>query len=385
MMAFLNGLFDRPPAKRKAKGKAANTGLAAQIVLAGDRLAFSWKVRQGLYRHLAAQVSNGVAVETALDTYRSRLKRRRKVSSDKIVGDVARRMRDGKSLAAAMTKWVPADELGVIESGEVSGNLAAGLELIIDAKRRLDRVKKALKSALVTPAVYMAAVMGLLFGIGRMIPDFQRALPRDKASGMVTGLYVAGDFATSFWMFLPLIILAGIVAAVVYSLPRWTGNNRIKAEGIFPYSFYRDMNGYTWLMGFAALLKAGQPDVEILQRQLKTASPWLRERLHSVWWRMDNGDSLGEALMAKGKNGQIPFGFPNPDIIDDIESTSGFSDFPDRIVTIASQWADDLESSTLEKARLFGLYAELFMYLLMGLLMVAINAMSTQLGSVTAM
>jgi len=385
MIAIFKRVFGSSNKKRVTARKGRQGGLMGRLVLAGDRWAFSWPVRQGLYRHLVAQVSNGVPVEMALDTYRGRLQRRGKISSDKIVADVARRMRDGSTLAMAMGKWVPADEMGVIESGELSGNLAGGLELIIDAKRRLQSVKRAVKAALVTPAIYLAAIFGLVWMFGRMIPAFESTLPRNKATGFVSGLYTVGDFTNSWWMVTPVVIIAVMVVLVNYSLPRWVGRSRIKVESIFPYSFYRDLNGYTWLMAFAALLRAGQADVEILKRQMKTATPWLRERLYSLWWRMDNGAGLGDALLAKGKKGMPAFGFPNPDIVDDIASTAGFSDFSERIVKIASQWADDLEHETMLKARSFGVLAEIIMYSIMGLLVVAINDLSSQMGNLPAM
>jgi len=79
-----------------------------------------------------------------------------------------------------------------------------------------------------------------------------------------------------------------------------------------------------------------------------------------------------------------PFGFPNPDIIDDIDSMAGFSDFPERISKVASIWAEDLEESTRARAARFGFWAEMVMYGLMALLMLAVNAMSDQLANVPA-
>jgi hypothetical protein len=159
----------------------------------------------------------------------------------------------------------------------------------------------------------------------------------------------------------------------------------VAAESMFPYSFYRDIQGYTWLMSFSALLRAGMADVEILKRQATQSTPWLKERLKALWWRMDNGASMPAALMAKGKNGMPAFGFPNPDIVDDIASMAGFSDFAERIAVLAVQWADELESSTLAKAKSFGFAMEIVMYAVMGLLMIAINSMSTQMGNVPGM
>ncbi|HJV75124.1 MAG TPA: type II secretion system F family protein [Noviherbaspirillum sp.] len=347
---------------------------------------FSWPVREALYRHLSAQIFNGIAVEAALDNFRSRLKRRKKVTADKIVGDVARRMRDGATLADALSAWLPNEELGVISSGELAGNIPRALDLLIESKRRISRVNAALKSAMTTPAIYTLAVYGMLWAIGKYVtPGFAQALSREKARGLVYGLYVAGDLANSWWMLAPLITFGGIIAGVAWSLSRWTGALRIKAEGIFPYSFYRDIQGYTWLMSFTALLRSGVADVEILKRQVKTATPWLKERLHAIWWRMDNGASLPKALLAKGKNNMPAFGFPNPDIVDDITSMAGFADFPDRIATLAMQWADELETKTLARAKAFGFFMEIFMYMLMGVLMLAINSMSTQVGSVPGM
>lgn len=377
----------KPPAAKRARQSSSKPkGLVARITAAGDRMAFAWPVREALYRHLSAQVGNGITVEVALDTFRARLQRRKKMSSDKIVADVARRMRDGSTLAVALTAWIPQDEVGIISSGELSGNLSRSCDLVIEAKRRVARVNSALKTSMVSPAIYSAAVYGMLWAIGVYVtPGLEQALPKEKAQGLVAGLYAAGDFANSWWAILPPVTLAFGIAWVVRSLPKWTGRGRVAAEGVFPYSFYRDIQGYTWLMSFSALLRAGMADVEILKRQTTQSTPWLNERLHALWWRMDNGSSLPAALLAKGKNGMPAFGFPNPDIVDDITSMDGFADFPERIAVLAVQWADELESSTLARAKSFGFAMEILMYAVMGLLMIAINSMSTQMGNVPGM
>jgi hypothetical protein len=387
VIATLKALMGRKQPRRKtnhggSRRVSKSSGLTAFLVRAADLIAFGWPVREALYRHLSAQVGNGVTVETALDTFRLRLKRRKKVSSDKIIGDVARRMRDGATLATALGRWVPQDEASVISSGELSGNLPRSLDLVIEAKRRLARVNKALKTSMVSPAIYLVIVYGMVWVIGRFVtPGLQQALPKDKAQGLVAGLYAAGDFANSLWALIPPLVVVAMIVVVTRSLPKWIGRKRLAAENFFPYSFYRDIQGYTWLMSFSALLRAGMADVEILKRQTKEATPWLKERLHALWWRMDNGASLSAALLAKGRNGMPSFGFPNPDIVDDIDSMAGFADFPERIAVVAVQWADELEMTTLARAKAFGFWMEIAMYGVMGLLMVAINSMSTQMSS----
>jgi type II secretory pathway component PulF len=380
VLAFFKSFQKPSRSARKPKG------WAARFVTAMDRLAFAWPVREALYRHLSAQVSNGVAVEMALETFRTRLQRNKKVSSDKIVADITRRMRDGSTFAAALAVWVPQDEVSIIDSGELSGNLPRSLSLVVDAKRRIKRVNAALKMALITPAVYAVAVYGMLWAIGRYVtPALEQALPKASAHGMVSVLYTGSDLANSWWAILPPVVIVLVVVAVIRSLPQWIGPWRIVAERVFPYSFYRDIQGYSWLMSFSALLRAGMADVKILERQTAASGPWLKERLHALWWRMDNGLSLPAALLAKGKNGMPAFGFPNPNIVDEIGSLAGFSDFSERIAVLAVQWADELESSTLNRAKAFGFAMEIFMYAMMGFLMVAINSMSTQMGNVVGM
>lgn len=355
----------------------------AKVTTHGDKLAFAWPVRQDLYRHLSAQVGNAIPVETALESFRLRLQRRKRVSSDKIVGDICRRMRDGSTLAGALAKWVPIDEVSIISSGELSGNLPRSLELLVESKRRVANVVKAVKSAMTRPAIYIIAIYLFVWSIGRfVIPDLQVALPEERAKGLVAGMFKAGHLANSWVSVIPPLVLFMVIVLVIHSLPRWKGRYRVRAEAYFPYSFYRDIQGYAWLMGFTALLRAGMADVTVLKNQCEHATPWLRERLHTLWWRMDNGASLPAALLQNGKNGMPAFGFPNPDIVDYIASMAGFSDFSERITKVASLWAEELEETMRARADRFGFYAEMVMYGLMTLLMVAVNAMSNQMGSI---
>lgn len=354
-----------------------------------DRKAFNWKTRAAMYRHLSTQLSNDVATIPALEKFQARLARKKRKDSAKVVGDMVRRMRDGKSLSEALSPWVPQDEIMIIASGELSGQPSQSFDLVLESKERAARVKRALTSALVSPTIYLVALYGMLWAIGRfVIPGLEMALPASRATGMVAFMYEAGAFANSWYAAAVPVLVIAIAILVVWSLPRWGGKGgkasaglRIKMERYFPYSFYRDMQGYTWLLGFSALLRAGMSDVDILEKQSRKASPWLRARLVLIRRLMDNGKSLPEALY-NAKFGGVPAGFPNPDMIDDIASMSGFKDFPERIAKVAAQWADELEFRTTANAKTFGFVVEIVMYGAMGFLMVAINSLSTQMGSV---
>ncbi|HEY0843438.1 type II secretion system F family protein [Methylotenera sp.] len=369
----------KSPTRTPLTKKRKTTKKSSDLV---NKMAFNWKIREGLYNHLASQVGNEVTIEKALETFRARLVRNNKMTSEKIIGDVMRKMRDGSTFSNALTRWVPQDEIIIINSGEVSGNLPNALELVVVAQNRLISVNNAIKSAVTSPLIMMTVTYGTLWFIGKYVtPGLQQALPKEKAIGMTHWLYVVSDLANSYWAFLPPIILILFAILIIKSLPKWTGKNRIYAENFFPYSFYRDNQGYKWLMGFSSLLRAGMSDVEILKRQSDLANPWLKERLQAIKQRMDNGNHLQTALLSKGNNGLPPFGFPNPDIVDDISSIADFPDFPEKAVKLATQWAERIEESTLKAAARFGFWMEMVMYSVMAILMVAINEMTTQLAS----
>ena len=346
---------------------------------------FGWKVRKSFYRHLAVQGANGVPLERALESYLPRLRRSRQNHTASVVATVARRFRDGKALADALQGYVAADEVAVIRSGELGGSLSESLELIIQTTDSIRRVQSAIRRAAFAPAIYLASTFALIWMMGRFIfPDLQLVLPMQRAQGTIAMLYTLGDIATSYWAVLPPVIALGVAAWVYWALPNWISPLRIKVERFFPFSFYRDTSGFRWLMSFTSLLGAGVPDVEILKMQIRGASPWLGQRLRACHRVMINGKSLSEALLAKAK-GHPPYGFPNPDIADDIASFDGFPDFNTNIQSLAREWARDLEERTLLWASRMGFYCEMALYGVMGLLMVAINDLSSQLSHVTGM
>ncbi len=350
-----------------------------------NALGFGWAQRKNLYRHLAIQSANGVPLERALDSFLPRLHRGHKVHAAAIIAAVARRFRDGASLADALRGFVPAEELAVIRSGEQGGTLADGLALIIQSVDSVRRVQTALRRAAFTPGVYTIATFILLWIIGRyVLPDLQQVLPPQRAQGSVALLYALGDAANSLWALLPPAIALAGLAWLYWAMANWTSPKRLTAERFFPFSFYRDTTGFRWLMSFTSLLGAGVPDVEILEMQAHGASPWLGQRLRMFHRAMINGTSLSGAMLARTQ-GRRPYGFPSPDIVDDIASFDGFPDFHINIQALAREWARDLEDRTLLWTSRMGFYCEMVLFAVMGLLMVAINDLSSQISHVTGM
>ncbi|MBA9831018.1 hypothetical protein D7S91_21785 [Burkholderia contaminans] len=361
------------------------TGWWGRISDAADRKAFNWATREALYDHLATQNGNGVSVEDALDGFAAIMLKRKRRSSAALVANVARRMREGMPLRKAIAIAVPLDEQAIIAGGEMSGKLGIALDLLISSHDRVDAVLRAYKAAAIRPVMYLAMTYGVMWAVGEYVmPSIIQGLPESKVQGMGIVMYKAADFSQSWWSVVPPLLCAVAFYAIRWSFPRWIGPTRIKAERYFPYSFYRDIEGYKWLSTFSGMVEAGITDVHALAHQMATASPWLRERLWHIRYRMtDGGKKLAQALEEPGAGGKLPpFEFPNPTIVDRIRSIGGFKDFSAKVSRLTERWALQIEREALSKARKSGFYAEMAMYALMGFLMYAINGVTTQLGAI---
>lgn len=75
---------------------------------------------------------------------------------------------------------------------------------------------------------------------------------------------------------------------------------RTFADKIMPWSIYQDIQGATFLLNMAALLKAKMTTLNSLNILQEFASPWLSTRLDSIIYRVRRGDHLGLALRQCG-------------------------------------------------------------------------------------
>ena len=342
-----------------------------------NRMAFDWNVRAALYRHLAVQIDNNINQITALENFRRRLARQKRKSCVHIITDVIRRMRNGAQLSAALRVWVPVDEAFTLTGAEMAGNVGAAFELLLESKSRGANVRRAMISAFTTPMIYLCAIYGMLWAIGMyFLPSIQQAMPASQVHGLGAMLYSLGNFATSFWMLVPIALIVALVMWIFWALPNLTAPFRVRLEEYFPFNFYRDIQGYVWLVTFASMLKAGMSDTRILLDQSRLATPWLQQRLLAVRRRMVNGEGLARALQNVGYN------FPNPDMIDDIDSMADFDDFPARITKRTTQWADDLERTVKARIRILGFCFDMVMYGLILIVLLGMNSLSVQMGSV---
>jgi type II secretory pathway component PulF len=364
-------------------GVVNKNGRGSGLQEALARKAFKkWNVRRNLYRRLAVRVRNGAAIEDVLDMEAKALAQDGNKGAF-VLREASRLMRNGHSLADALKRWIPPDEMGILATSEGGDSLSDSLEYFIETRRRMHRVMTAYRNAFVQPVIYLLTVYGVMWSIAKYsVPDLASSGAAARATGLAKLLLTSSELVNNWQGMIPPVLFLTLSYVVARSFSRWTGPLRVVAERWFPYSYYRDAEGFTWLSGHVSLLQVGLSDVDIFARQLKYASPWLRERLSHYRRAMVNGKSLAQALATPMGAGKPAFRFPNPDIINDIAAMGDSTGFPEKIRKVLDSWAEEMEEQTLEKSKVFGFSLEICMYVIMGFLMLAMNSLINQVSAV---
>ena len=380
MKAFKNTLFERVPGRLRPGSIRA-------------KLAFKKSIRIAFYRHLIAQTSNDVQILEALKTYRPRLERKKLRDTVRVIDAVITSMQNGFTLDAALRPWVPDTEYGVLVSGVAANALAEALTQLLATEARAKAIVTQIRVSFSIPIGNLAIAFAFMYFIGKSIlPMFETLVPRSRADSLVKGLYDLGTYAIGWGLPATVLGIVAIIALIVWSLPRWTGPSRLVAEKVFPWSYYRDMQGFLWLTNYASLLASGTKELSALGTQLTAASPWLAERLRAIRSKMQGGLLLPAALKSAAPEDDTglfklkmrqTFEFPNLDMIDDIESLHGFANFPDRIQKSADQWAVEIAEKTAVMTKVMGFFANLLTYGLIIYIIYASNDLQLALSSMT--
>ncbi|HFK4763122.1 type II secretion system F family protein [Citrobacter farmeri] len=222
-----------------------------------------------------------------------------------LVEDCLQALRDnrpGQQLQDALARWIPAEEAALLGAGRKGKTLSVALE---QSERLIDvrgRILQQVIFASTYPALFVV-LFGAMMVINtvKIVPTLSNMSDPATWSGALGVMNSMAEFTTQ-WGLVCGISFAGLLAVVLWSLPRWTGRIRQFADRFMPWSLYSDLQGAVFLMNVAALLEAGLPEIDVLKTLRKTASPWLRERLDATIAGINRGNSLGRALRYSGFN-----------------------------------------------------------------------------------
>jgi len=302
------------------------------------KLQFSGKARLRTYRKISRLLTNSVPLARALETmyaHASHDGRKPKATEAVVISAWLRQVRNGKPLGVAIQGWVPEMDRLVIEAGEPSGDLPGAIENACFLYEGQKQIKGALYSSLAYPVVLFMMVIGFLFLFGiNVIPKFETVLPRENWEGMGAQMAMLSDFVQS-WFALVLGALVGLGILVAWSLPRWTGPLRVKFDRYPPYGIYKVMAGSGFLLGLAALTKAGVKTTVALRALMRDSKPWYHERISKTLGHVNNGLNIGEALY------KTNLAFPDPETVNDLRTYATLDKFDEMLMRLGRENMED--------------------------------------------
>jgi type II secretory pathway component PulF len=242
--------------------------------------------------------------------------------------------RAGVTLSESMDGWVPASELYMIRAGEESGTMAKAFSSIQAMGERAREMKAAVTYAVAYPVFMMILLSFVLWMFGVQLIQNMRKTAPPKVMEAMGGVAAVSDFIAN-WGIITVVIIVAILVLITLTLPVWRGSLRVKFDKFPPWSWYRVLQGSSFLLGLSALLGAQVPlkrALEILEEQ---ATPWLRERVYSARQEVLRGRNLGEALRFGRYN------FPDPSVAVDLEILSERADVGSVIEEVTQDWIRD--------------------------------------------
>lgn len=301
------------------------------------QLKFNRKQRFRIYRKLEGMLRMNEALSRALDRLyqnASEMGKYPKRPAAIALREWFLKDRQGLPLSEAMEGWIPDGELYMIRAGEESGTMAKALSSIQMVGERAREMRAAVSYAVAYPAFMMILVSFVLWMFGvNLIQNMRKTAP-PKVMEAMGGVAAVSDFIANWGIWVIVVILA-IAATITVSFPYWRGPIRAKLDMLPPWSWYRVLQGSSFLLGLSSLLGSQVPlkrALEILEDQAK---PWLKERINSARQEVLRGRNLGEALRI-GK-----FNFPDPAVAIDLEILSERADVGSVIEEVTEEWMRD--------------------------------------------
>jgi type II secretory pathway component PulF len=168
------------------------------------------------------------------------------------------------------------------------------------------------------------------------------------------------------------VALIGLICVVVWSLPNWTGELRIRADRFPPWSVYRLTVGVVWLYTLSIFMRSKIQISHIFNDMLSSeaSTPYLRERVQAILENSHEGESFGDALHASGMN------FPDAVLVDDLRVYAKLPGFQKKLSELAQDWLT--EGVELIQKRAKRINAGCVIFLIMSILGLGLAAISLQ-------
>jgi type II secretory pathway component PulF len=205
----------------------------------------------------------------------------------------------GAPLSSALRAFIPPDECLILKSGEMKGDLASALKLVVRNARANEEMRSVAAGALFEPGLIFLGLLAtsVIFGI-TMWPKTLMVTPLEFWPAWTHACIQVNLWTAENWPVLPLV--AVIYFGYRYSLPRWKGVWRARADRIPPFSMYRGLQASSFLGVLAALLESGRQIREALVIMQESSSPYMAWRIQQIIRRIDIDGGAGVTALNTG-------------------------------------------------------------------------------------
>jgi toxin co-regulated pilus biosynthesis protein E len=210
---------------------------------------------------------------------------------------ISRPGQNRRTLGSELIGMVPDDEAMMIQAGDMSGRIAAGLHNAAGLVETKGALKSSIIGSLLKPVGYLLALNGLLlFMSAKLLPSFEKSKPRATwpARAQMLGsisdhsILIAGSVVS-------LMVLTG--AALSWLVPNWTGELRDRCDrSVFPFTLIASISGASFLTTLSGYISAGTPFVEAVKNVSSTATPYMQSQCGKLLDMMKRGRRPEDAL-----------------------------------------------------------------------------------------
>ena len=179
------------------------------------------KIKMGQLAFLLTQLSTYIKAGIPLiNSVRILAKQSQNAMEKKILNKVVYELVVGEKFSIALEKQgkaFPSFLINMVKTSEMTGDLAGALDEMAEYYQETDASRKAMKSALIYPAViFTAAVAAIIFIVTYVVPQFASMFTENGSDlpGITKFVMNASDFLQKYWWVILLII---IITAIVFS------------------------------------------------------------------------------------------------------------------------------------------------------------------------
>lgn len=263
---------------------------------------FTIKSRINLYNQIRAMASEGIPVVDIIGDLEKIYKSENKNDYRSVIlGEWRKALSRSGSFIKEIGKWIPESEVVMFKTAEETGQWVSCLDNLMFQMEKQAEIKGVVKSMMVYPLVLILFLAVVLFGFGMFgVPILTDMAPVSQWPDMSILLHDISMFLVTKW---PVVIGALVISFfVIFRVQRtFVRPSRRILDKFPPFSIYKSMEGASFLISLAALLRSGIPFTDAVSIIEENASPWVRSKIKSVHRHLNRGRTGPESLIADGK------------------------------------------------------------------------------------